>query len=385
MSGTPSPIRVLHLFSNSKWTGPAEPAVNLCRALLERGVQVSFACAPRAGSGFNRVQAEARGHGLEPLTFLRLFKHQKLVRNWLDVRALRRHLKSVPYDLIHCHLDNDTEIALRATAGTGIPVIRSSYEGAGFSPGRRHKFFLRQCRAIIEPSHRACHADSMHFDADPARLFVVSTAIDEMRFDPERPLPDMRAGLGLSPESFILGIVARIQGHRHYEDLFAAFAEFARSVPDAHLVVVGRGTRQERLAFKPVHELGLDTRVHFTGYLAEDQYVGMLAAVDVGLFLTPGTDGTCRAVREIMAMGKPVITSDRGMLAEIVSHGQNGLVTDGSPEQLLNAMRLLHAGRETRLAYGRAALATARTAFSLKRYAEIVLKIYQEVLNGRGH
>ena len=247
------------------------------------------------------------------------------------MRALRRYLRTAPYDLVHCHLDNDTEIALRAVTGFGIPVVRSSYEGMGFSPTCRHRGFLQKCRAVIEPSRMALENDARILGADSGRLFVVNTAIDGERFNPERQFPDMRASRGFSQDDFLLGIVARIQGHRHYEDLFAAFAKFAAEVPGAHLVVVGRGTRQEQLAFRPVRELDLENRVHFTGYLTADEYVGMLAAFDAGVFLTPGTDGTCRAVREIMAMGKPMITSNRGMLAEIVTHERNGIVTDGSP------------------------------------------------------
>jgi hypothetical protein len=37
-------VKVLHLFANWKWTGPAEPAVNLAAALRDRGVSVEFAC-----------------------------------------------------------------------------------------------------------------------------------------------------------------------------------------------------------------------------------------------------------------------------------------------------------------------------------------------------
>lgn len=380
MIKTPSSIRVLHLFSNGKWTGPAEPAVNLCRILHNLGVSVSFACTPKTGSGFNRVEAEVRGFGMEPLSFMRLSKHRNPFTNWLDVRALRRYLRTAPYDLVHCHLDNDTEIALRAVTGFGIPVVRSSYEGMGFSPTCRHRGFLQKCRAVIEPSRMALENDARILGADSGRLFVVNTAIDGERFNPERQFPDMRASRGFSQDDFLLGIVARIQGHRHYEDLFAAFAKFAAEVPGAHLVVVGRGTRQEQLAFRPVRELDLENRVHFTGYLTADEYVGMLAAFDAGVFLTPGTDGTCRAVREIMAMGKPMITSNRGMLAEIVTHERNGIVTDGSPEQLLEAMRFFQSSRERLLAYGRNARETACSSFSLKQYGEAVLEIYRRVL-----
>ena len=55
-------MRVLHLFSNAKWTGPAEPALNLCVALRRYGVDADFACAPDAG------EIEARPPGKKPQT-----------------------------------------------------------------------------------------------------------------------------------------------------------------------------------------------------------------------------------------------------------------------------------------------------------------------------
>ncbi len=375
-----SSISVLHLFSNSKWTGPAEPVVNLCRALREKGVGVDFACAPIAGSGQNKVQAMARVYGMEPLDFLHLSKHRTPFKNWTDVRALRRHLKTTAYDLIHCHLDNDTWIALRASVGLALPVVRSSYEGLGFPHDRWHHFFMKRCRAIIEPSQKAREADAAYFPIPPDRLFVADGAVDGKRFDPGRALPDMRVRLGIPSQAFVFGIVARIQAHRHYEDLFAAFAEMVKTGAQVRLLVIGRGTRQEEVAFRPVKVLGLEDRVCFSGYLDGDDYVGALAALDAGLFLTPGTDGSCRAVREMMSMGKPVITSNRGMLAEIVTHKTDGLVTDGSSGQLQAAMRLIYQNAAVRRQYGTAAGKTARTRYSMDRYAAAVLEIYRDVL-----
>jgi len=382
---TQSAIRVLHLFSNSKWTGPAEPVVNLCRALRDRGVCVDFACAPVAGSGYNKVLAMARSHGMEPLDFLYLSKHRKPFKNWMDVRKLRCHLKTTAYDLIHCHLDNDTWIALRACAGMALPVVRSSYEGPGFPDDRRHRFFMRKCAALIEPSQAALRADVSSFPVMPEHLHVIDTAVDTERFDPGRSLPDLRRTLGIPTNAFVFGIVARIQAHRHYEDLFEAFVAIAENFRDARLMIVGRGTRQEQLAIRPVRALGLEDRVHFTGYLDGDDYAGALAAMDAGMFLTPGTDGTCRAVREIMSMGKPMITSNRGMLAEIVTHKNDGLVTDGSSGQLQAAMRLLHQNAALRHQYGTAARETAQTRYSMDRYAANILEIYYILVSGRAN
>ena len=37
-------MRVLHLFSDWKWTGPAEPALHLAIAQRDAGHEVSFIC-----------------------------------------------------------------------------------------------------------------------------------------------------------------------------------------------------------------------------------------------------------------------------------------------------------------------------------------------------
>lgn len=373
-------MRVLHLFSNSKWTGPAEPALRLCLALRDRGLCVAFACAPTAGSGFNKVVATARAHGIEPLAFMHLQKHAHPVKNWLDARALRRYLREHSFDLLHCHLDNDHAIALRAAKPLGIPVVRSNYEGEGFPGDIRHQRLLRHTLGIVEPSRKALESDMARFGISRDRLCVVPGAVDTCRFDPDRALPDMRARLGISSEAFVLGIVARMQPHRRYEDLFVAFARFAAEVPGAHLLVIGRGSRQEQVGFRPAERLHLAGRVHFPGYLDEDTYVGALHAFDAGVFLTPGSDGTCRAAREIMAMGKPVVAADRGMLSEIVTHGADGAVVTGSPESLHEAFLALYHDRGKRAVWARQARITALERYALPEQARAVHTFYETLL-----
>lgn len=373
-------MRVLHLFSNCKWTGPAEPALNLCVALRNKGLEVDFACAPKAGSGFNKIVAVAREQGIEPLDFMRLYKHQHPIWNLLDVRALRRHLASTSYALIHCNLDNDHEIALRAAKSFTIPVLRSNHFGTGIPDNFHHRFMLRSTAAIIEPSVLAREEDCQHFNITPERLFVVPGAVDTTRFSPTRALPDMREQMGIPADAFVIGIVARMQTHRHYEDLFEAFRKFVDVADNAHLVVVGRGTRQEEVGFAPVQRLGLEKRVHFSGYLDGDAYVGMVNSFDVGLFLTPGSDGTCRAAREIMALGKAMIVADRGMLREIVTDGEEGIVTDGSVMQLYEAMLRLHQDPTFLQHCAERAHATAHTRYTLDYQADCVIAAYEKLL-----
>ena len=263
-------MRVLHLFSNCKWTGPAEPALNGCVALRALGVEADFACGPYCGSSVNMVVETARARGIEPILDFYLDKHLDPIKNWRDRRTLGRLLDAVPYDLIHCHLANAHEIAVPPAARRQIPVIRTSYEGEGLEPSRRNARLLARTVMLIEPSHIALDNDARNFGVPRERMTVIPGAVDTVRFDPARALPDGRERLGLPREAFLLGIVARMQPHRHYEDLFAAMRRFVDEAPEAHLVVVGRGSKQERVGFAPVRSLGIEEHVHFTGYIADD-------------------------------------------------------------------------------------------------------------------
>lgn len=373
-------MRVLHLFSNSKWTGPAEPALNLCLSLRARGVQADFACAPDSGKSVNMVVETARARGLEPILRFHLYKHPDFFHTLVDRRNLERFLLAERYDLLHCHLLGDHNVALRASRRLGIPLVRSSYEGTGLPNRWRSRSLLSRCDFLLEPSQMALDHNAALFGFPRAKMQVVPNAIDTARFDPSRAVPDLRAKLGIPRDHFVFGIVARMQTHRNYEILFEAMHRVRQSHPDVHLVVVGRGTYQESVGHRPVADLGLEEHVTFTGYVSGDDYVGALAAFDAGIFLVPGSDGTCRAVREIMAMGKPMIVANRGMLAEIAQHEQQGIVFDGSVDGLSHAMQRLlgDSALTARLAEG--ARTRARQNYALDTQAAAVHAVYQKIL-----
>lgn len=379
-SGHAKTLRVLHLFSNCKWTGPAEPALNLCVALRARGIEADFACAPDAGSSINKVVETARDRGIEPILRFSLSKHTHLLKDFWDKRALSALLREKPYDLVHCHLDNDHAIAAKAAQHAGIPLVRSNYHGEGLPETRRLQRLVAGTAFLIEPSQRALEHDSGHFSFSRERMDVCPGAVDIERFDPRRDTPSGRRWLNIPPDALVFGIVARMQTHRHYEDLFEAFRRLTESVPEAHLIVVGRGTKQTQVGFRPVAELGLQNRVHFPGFIDGENYVGMLRAFDAGVFLVPGSDGTCRAAREILAMGKPMIVADRGMLREIVRDGETGYVCSGSADSLYAAFLRVAQDRVKRREMGAAARRQAESEYSLEVQAARVEAIYRKVL-----
>ena len=58
-----SPLRVLQLSSDWKWTGPAEPMLRLALGLGEAGDQVSLACPGPPDPGWRSLASEAERAG----------------------------------------------------------------------------------------------------------------------------------------------------------------------------------------------------------------------------------------------------------------------------------------------------------------------------------
>jgi glycosyltransferase involved in cell wall biosynthesis len=171
--------------------------------------------------------------------------------------------------------------------------------------------------------------------------------------------------------------------HRRFDLLLDAVQRASKEVPSLRLFVVGRGTHQEEVARRPAARMGLGGRVVFGGYRAGD-YVDALATIDFKVFLVPGSDGSCRAVREAMAMGKPVIATKRGMLPEIVIDGETGLLVDETPEALSHALVRLSQDADLRRRLGAAARTRALVRFSLDEQASAVESFYERLREVRG-
>ena len=81
-----------------------------------------------------------------------------------------------------------------------------------------------------------------------------------------------------------------------------------------------------------------------------------------------------------MAMGKPTIVADRGILPELVEDGVSGFVVKDSPEALSEAALQLLRYPELRRKMGEAAYEKAHQEFRLDKQAEAVEAFYQEMI-----
>ena len=133
------------------------------------------------------------------------------------------------------------------------------------------------------------------------------------------------------------------------------------------------------MAKEPARQSGFVDRIHFPGYLESKLYPRHLAQMDMLIFLVPGSDGTCRAAREAMASGVPVIASRRGLLPELIPPKAGLLLDNDSPEAI--SLAILKLSHETGLRRDLAAGGRAHTASFCN--AETLSQALESVLQGR--
>jgi glycosyltransferase involved in cell wall biosynthesis len=377
-------VRILHLFANWKWTGPAEPALNLAWTLRERGHDVHFACGREVSPMPNFVANEARNRSFEPILSMRLGKHRHPIYDPIDRRTLRGVLKELKPDLIHCHLNNDHRLALGAARGLGIPIVRSLYDGDPPRSDRDMRTLLsNSAQGLIVLSERMAESVASRFPIDDDRIAIVDGAVDIRRFDPaRRGLPNLAREYGLAKDDFVVGIVARMQKHRRFEIFFEAMTKAALRLPNLKILLVGRGTWMDEVAVKPAARKELVGKAIFTGYRQGAEYVATLRCMSVKVYLTPGSDGSCRAVREALAMGIPIVAAKRGHLQDLVEDGVMGIQIDDDADQLADALVRLAEDAKFRSTLSKNAASRAKERFGLDTQAEQVEAVYERILAG---
>lgn len=178
------------------------------------------------------------------------------------------------------------------------------------------------------------------------------------------PTPEA-ANTAASPFRLLfVGRLVERKGVHHLIDALAA----VRSDRDVRLDVVGDGPERETLEAR-AHGLGLDSAVHFRGFVPEDELGRRYSATDA--FILPATydrkgdvEGLGVVLIEALAHGKPVIASDAGGIPDIVHHERTGLlVPPGDSAALARAIERLAADPGLAARLGRAGREHVRQNF----------------------
>jgi len=182
------------------------------------------------------------------------------------------------------------------------------------------------------------------------------------------------------PGNPVIGSFGNLNPTKRVPQLLQAFAKLRRSYPDAvlHLVGASAGDVQTRSAHLP------DERVVWHGHVGEDELWRLMGGCDICVALRGPTMGeTSGSVIRAMSLGKALVVSDIGWLAELPNDValKVPLSTD-EVDVLAAALGLLASDEEGRSAMGEAAARLARTEHRLGRIAEMYAAALEEAAGG---
>ncbi|MEN6335937.1 MAG: glycosyltransferase family 4 protein [Phycisphaerales bacterium] len=363
--------------------GGAERSISeVAEALSALGLEVHLLAAKGASGGANThiLCQDASGKRVTLATF---------------GAAIRNHLAQMHYDIIHSVLPFDfadlyqprggtyAESALRNAASYANPAVRLYKRITACANLRRMELLRaerRLCQGSKGPMIAALSgyvADQLrrHYGADPQRVVLTLNGVATGRKVDAAEAQTLRSRIadeaGNDPMMFLFAAHNfRLKG------LDRLIRALALTPGPACLAVVGAGRIDgpRRLA----RRLGVEDRVVFLGPLKQVQ--NAIAAADVGILPT-FYDPSSRFILEVLAAGKPVVTTRFNGAADHFTDGRHGVVID-SPDNiaaLAGAIRHFTVAENVRRAAQ--AIAEDRLAdnVSIRRVANELLGVYEKI------
>jgi len=317
--------------------------------------------------------------------FLGLERHGRpALRPW---KLLVDELRANPADVLHSHKHGSNVWGALFKHIGRVPVFVAhehtwSFEGQPVRKFLDRNLIGRAATRVVAVSN----ADRMKMieleGLDPDEVVMIPNGIPDPITAPGAGVA-VRAELGIDPGAAVIGTVATIRPQKALEVLIEATATLAERLGDVTTLIAGGDVggpqlREELVA--QAAELGVADRVRFLGLRGDVPAV--IDALDVAVCCSD-FEGSPLSVMEYMEGAKPVVATDVGGLADLITDGVHGyLVAPRDPAALADRIGTLLERPELARELGEAGQGRRRAEFSIDATAARVSALYEELCLG---
>ena len=168
---------------------------------------------------------------------------------------------------------------------------------------------------------RALRDGMIALGADADRTVVLRNGVDAVRFQPvDRAVARRRYQLDGSRKTIVA--VGRLHPLKGFDLIIDAIA----TMPDAQLLIAGSGGEHDALVAH-ASALGMADRVRLVGQQAQHDLATLYSCADA-LVLASSSEGWPNVLLEAMACGTPVVATNVGGTAEIVTAPEAGVLIE---------------------------------------------------------
>ncbi len=258
--------------------------------------------------------------------------------------TVRRLVRERGIDVIDAHFGYPDGFAGRLLARyVGLPLVITL---RGKEVRQSRTGLRRELARAVQAADRVVTVSSalrelaLELGAEPTRVQVIGNGIDVAKF---RPIPrdGARRALALATDGPVLVSVGTLVERKGFGRVIDVLPRLIKKHPGLRFLIVGgagpEGDDSAALRAR-VAELDLAGNVIFVGPMASENLHIALSAADV-FVLASRYEGWANVLLEAMACGLPVVATDVGGNAEVVSHPALGhVVPFGDADALANAL-----------------------------------------------
>lgn len=357
-------MNILHLEASAGWGGQEIRILREAEGMRDRGHTVILAITKGGGlvsrareAGFIVYEVNFR----RPAWPLCLFQLLSI---------MRRHR----IDLVNTHSSLDSWIGGIAARIGRRPIVRTRHLStlikSGLNSrlvyGRLADFIVTTCSSILpmivkQSGKSPDQCRSIATGVDPKKIQVLPSDVNEFRKQ-----------FGIEPSDFLVGTACFMRSWKGIDDLLKA-ADILREMPGLKWVIIGGGHAERHVQFAA--ELKLKNII-FTGHL--DNPFPALAALDLFALLSTANEGISQAILQAAYLGKPLLATRTGGLAEVCIDQRTGLnVASFAPIEVAAAVIQLKKDPNLRAAFGKEAKDLVIKQFTLTHTLDQMEEVYR--------
>ena len=293
--------------------------------------------------------------------------------------TVQKYLLDIQPDIVHAH---DTYGIM--TTGLKLPRVFTIH-------GFIHGDTLLSGKKLASLRSKLWHFFETRAWAEQPHIISISPYVRErlngiangVIHDIDNPVADEFFHIDRTEKKGTIFSAAVISPRKNTLALIKAFSRIAADFPHASLRLAGRIVDADygHLIEDQIQKMGLSKRVHLLGNLTTSQIYQELAAASI-FALVSLEENSPMGIEEAMAVGIPVITSNRCGMPYMVRHGENGyLVNPQKHEEITARMKTLLSDDILFRAMGESGRKIAWKRFHPAIIAKKTLKVYLEVCN----